>query len=77
MLSNKNKNLQEFCLFQDMNHQLENDISQLSMNSEVVNGGMKKSLSGTFPIDNQPEKKVLVLYTGGTIGMVRNESGGK
>lgn len=28
-------------------------------------------------LTNKPEGRVLVLYTGGTIGMVRNEQGGK
>lgn len=29
------------------------------------------------PLDSKPERKVLVLFTGGTIGMIRNENGGK
>lgn len=33
----------------------------------------KKSLTG---LTNKPEGRVLVLYTGGTIGMMRNEQGG-
>jgi len=28
-------------------------------------------------VDEKPEGRVLVLYTGGTIGMMRNEQGGK
>lgn len=32
--------------------------------------------SGKFPQESKPEGKVLVLYTGGTIGMVRNKEGG-
>lgn len=27
--------------------------------------------------DRKPEGRVLVIYTGGTIGMIRNEQGGK
>ncbi|XP_016840542.1 L-asparaginase 1 isoform X1 [Nasonia vitripennis] len=31
--------------------------------------------SGAFPQESKPEGRVLVLYTGGTIGMVRNKDG--
>lgn len=29
------------------------------------------------PIETKPERKVMVIFTGGTIGMIRNENGGK
>jgi L-asparaginase/Glu-tRNA(Gln) amidotransferase subunit D len=32
--------------------------------------------SGAFPQQSKPEGRVLVLYTGGTIGMIRNKHGG-
>lgn len=36
-----------------------------------------KRITSTGDIGNQPEAKVLVLYTGGTIGMLRNEKNGE
>lgn len=42
-------------------------------NSENMENA-KRSIIG---LTNKPEGHVLVLYTGGTIGMVRNEQGGK
>ena len=37
----------------------------------------RNSSTGKFSDEiNNPEGRVLVLYTGGTIGMVRNETGG-
>lgn len=45
------------------------------INSPLV---MKKrnGSSGTITAEIKPEGRVLVLYTGGTIGMVRNDKGG-
>lgn len=36
---------------------------------------IKRSAGGMIN-SNEPEGRVLVLYTGGTIGMMRNEQGG-
>jgi len=36
----------------------------------------KGSLINDLGNENKPEGRVLVLYTGGTIGMTRNEEGG-
>lgn len=35
----------------------------------------RKNSTGKFSQETVPEGRVLVLYTGGTIGMVRNENG--
>lgn len=37
---------------------------------------IKRSVTGGVANGNEPEGRVLVLYTGGTIGMMRNEQGG-
>lgn len=36
-----------------------------------------KSYGTLGSLDSKPERKVLVIYTGGTIGMIRNKEGGK
>lgn len=48
--------------------------SHADTNNDENMESVKKSPTG---LTNKPEGRVLVLYTGGTIGMVRNEQGGK
>lgn len=43
-------------------------------NNGVNMESVKRSITD---LTNKPEGHVLVLYTGGTIGMVRNEQGGR
>lgn len=45
---------------------------------EAINGVNMESVKRSITsLTNKPEGHVLVLYTGGTIGMVRNEEGGR
>lgn len=37
---------------------------------------LRNNSSGSLAIESVRESRVLVLYTGGTIGMIRNEDGG-
>lgn len=37
---------------------------------------IRRSVTNSMANGNEPEGRVLVLYTGGTIGMIRNEQGG-
>jgi len=37
---------------------------------------IRRNITGRMNNGNQQEGRVLVLYTGGTIGMMRNEQGG-
>ena len=57
----------------DHEQKMENDEQKkLSVGHQVR---LRKVSSGLFPHEDKPEGRVLVLYTGGTIGMVRNASG--
>lgn len=49
------------------------------MNEKKASSGMVRvrSTGNMGPVDAKPERKVLVIYTGGTIGMIRNQDGGK
>ena len=59
------------------NDSLEKISESTNTNLSFSQNRMNFKSRGKFPEEmNQPEGKVLVLYTGGTIGMVRNESGG-
>lgn len=42
-----------------------------------VSGVMRRNVSRGNLIADRAESKVLVIYAGGTIGMIRNETGGK
>lgn len=44
--------------------------------NHAANGEMKRNAS-YGNLGNQPEARVLVLYTGGTIGMLRNDKNGE
>lgn len=57
------------------------EIKKRIMRLNLANGNMMNSDNASGNCDCRdnlkgPEGKVLVLYTGGTIGMVRNEKGG-
>lgn len=60
-----------------MNHSNGNSIVNAAHHNGHHHDQMVKSSSDTFVVENTPQKKVLVLYTGGTIGMFRNQCGGK
>lgn len=51
-----------------------NNLNMLSV--EDCDGKIKRKISSES-IENTSETKVLVLYTGGTIGMIRNNKNGK
>ncbi|XP_051160925.1 L-asparaginase 1 isoform X1 [Leptopilina boulardi] len=55
------------------NGKFENDIN--SQNEKISFAQKRNASTGKFDELNQPEGRVLVLYTGGTIGMIRNETG--
>lgn len=56
------------------NGKFENDIN--SQNEKISFAQKRNASTGKFDELNQPEGRVLVLYTGGTIGMIRNKTGG-
>ncbi|XP_014218440.1 L-asparaginase [Copidosoma floridanum] len=65
--SSNGKSFHEFDHINLTNHVLDKSENKISM---------RKNLStGAFSQETKPEGKVLVLYTGGTIGMVRNKDG--
>ncbi|XP_078035975.1 L-asparaginase isoform X2 [Augochlora pura] len=51
------------------------DKSQLAINSDSDIKQLKKHTPGHLTSENVPDGRVLVLYTGGTIGMIRNDDG--
>lgn len=54
-----------------------NDASGQSTENASDRSTMRRNTSyGNLP-DNQSEAKVLIIYTGGTIGMMRNEHNGE
>lgn len=53
----------------------ENNVRDNDGDSRNMKSIRKNVISG-MANSNEPEGRVLVLYTGGTIGMVRNEQGG-
>lgn len=55
----------------NQNHEY-NDLQEKVQDANQIR---RNTSSGAFPQD-KPEGRVLVLYTGGTIGMVRNKDGG-
>lgn len=57
------------------NNHVENHES--NMNGANEEHTIRRNVSsGLFSQESKPEGRVLVLYTGGTIGMVRNKDGG-
>lgn len=54
-----------------------NNMLSDSCHCGTMNNRSNKSLINDLGNENKPEGRVLVLYTGGTIGMMRNEQGGK
>ena len=57
------------------NNSKQNGENSLQENCNDIQQIRRNVSSGSFQ-ESRPEGRVLVLYTGGTIGMVRNKEGG-
>lgn len=53
------------------------DYVNNSFNNSKSQSAMRRNISRSNLIADRVESKVLVIYTGGTIGMMRNEKNGK
>lgn len=51
------------------------DVCDNDNNTENIES-IRRNVTGSMANGNEQEGHVLVLYTGGTIGMMRNEQGG-
>lgn len=55
----------------------ENGRSNISLGKTETNNFHRNKSYGQLPASNRVEAKVLVIFTGGTIGMMRNDRNGE